>query len=139
MKPVPNTFSSVVNVVKEYAQAMEPYKNRYYKFISENQCFNIPNVPPYDITSGIYGNRNSTPLSVNHFTLDFPAFPHVLYYSKSFLDNDLKGPVYGTIIYENGEEDYRSFTIPESYLQDPDAWEAEVLEHIKDRDEPFME
>ncbi|MBC9704514.1 MAG: hypothetical protein H9W81_05775 [Enterococcus sp.] len=138
VNPKMTTYGRLVNEMKEYAQRMEPYKKRFYKFISENPCSDIQMVPFYNIESETIYDYNSDvvktiPLKVNSFNLDFPSFPHVLNQPENVLNN-IEGAVYQAEIRDYDDVEYRSFIIPDAYMEDPSAWEAEVLKRIEIRE-----
>lgn len=131
MKPAITTYRQLVNEMKEYAQAMEPYKERFHKFISANPCSDIPMVPNYDIHADtiydIQGNAvKIIPVSVSDYNLEFPTFTNSK--NPNNEQDTAEGALYQAEIYNYHDDvEYRFFILPDAYVEDPDAWEKEVL------------
>lgn len=135
------TYTELVADLQEYVETTEPLKERFYNFISDNQCSDIPGIPEYRITDiegidscGDYGVP--TPVPVDRYQLDFqyylPMHPRE--------DNDSApatplGAVYQTITYDYDYNTVYEFTIPDAYMEDPEAWEADALKRIETREQ----
>lgn len=142
VKPKMPTYGQLIKEMKEYARGMEPYKKRFYKFISENSCSDIPMVPSHHITPETIYSANgdvikTIPVRVSTYNLDFPSFPSSpdsQNKSNDVLDS-IEGAPYRAEIYNYQDDiDYRTFVIPDAYMENPSAWEEEVLRLIEIRE-----
>lgn len=134
-------YTQLVAGLREYIEATKPLKERFYKFIAANQCSDIPGIPEYRITDsegfdsgGDYGVP--TPLPVESYQLDFQYYLSSMYPQE---ENDSApttplGALYQNITYDYEYNTVYEFIIPEAYMEDPDAWEADALKRIEARE-----
>lgn len=133
------TYNEIVDEMRAYAKEMEPVKDRFYDFISENNCSDLPMVPGYALRDYLTyyfddGTSESRLVPKEKFRLTFPQFPE-LNTQDSFADENLiEGAIYEAEIVGYDYSDYRSFVIPNEYITDPDGWEEEVLKQIEVRE-----
>ncbi|MBC9704513.1 MAG: hypothetical protein H9W81_05770 [Enterococcus sp.] len=137
------TYTELVSDLREYIEATKPLKERFYEFIATNSCSDIPGIPEYQITDsegydsgGHYGIP--TPVPVERYQLDFQYYLSSMYPQE---ENDTTPPTiplgarYQSITYDYDYTSIYEFFIPEAYMEDPDAWEADVLKRIEAREQ----
>lgn len=102
------TLTELVSGYKKFAKELEPYRDRFYAFITEND---LTIIDPYGFYVG-HGVYQSYFPDVSNFELSLNSDDSIYFhYDESSYD---------------GMESY-FFTIPFEYLSNPDGWEARIL------------
>lgn len=139
MTNIKGKHSEILSGLQSLIDAVQPFKERYFAFITANPCADIPIVPWYsveDVEDHDY-LAGLTSFSHEHYSMEL---------SISYLndDSDITTDNLGGIVFSAEHEyirdglicdDSRFFPIPYEYFTNPEAWEEEILKRVKARNE----